>query len=91
MVILVVAAYLLTLRGAISFFHPKLGELLVLVNYVGGEDAMFWVLEHVSVPSYDFLTKSIWGSAISFFTLLVCVFLLAVVLTKPKAQDGSNA
>ena len=91
MVILLVAAYLLILRGAISFFHPKLGELLVLVNYIGGEDAMFWVLEHVSAPSYDFLINSIWGSAISFFTLLIGVFLLAVVLTKPKAQDGSNA
>lgn len=91
MVILVVAVYLLILRGAISFFHPKLGELLVLVNYVGGEDAMFWVLEHVSAPSYDFLANSIWGSPIPFFSLLLSVFSLAVFLTKPKVRDDSNA
>ena len=77
-VISIVAAYLLILRGAIGFFHPKFGELLVLANYIGGENAMFWVIEHISAPSYEF------------FTLLFCIFLLAVVLTKPKIKRGTN-
>lgn len=91
LVISIVAAYVLILRGAIGFFHPKFGELLVLVNYIGGENAMFWVVEHVSAPTYDFLVHSIWGNAIPFFTLLFCIFLLAVVLTKPKTKGGTNA
>ena len=48
----IVAAYLLILRGAIGFFHPTFGELLVLATYIGGENAMFWVIEHISAPSY---------------------------------------
>jgi hypothetical protein len=91
LVITIVAAYLLILRGAIGFFHPKLGELLLLVNYVAGEKAMFWVLIHISSPTYDFLVHSIWGSATAFFTLLLSVFLLAVVLTQPKNKSGAKA
>lgn len=91
LVIAIVASYLLVLRGAIGFFHPKLGELLVLVNYLAGENAMFWVLIHISSPTYDFLVHSVWGNATAFFTLLFCVFLLAVVLTKPKTKRGANA
>lgn len=91
LVITIVAAYLLILRGAIGFFHPKFGELLVLVNYLAGEKAMFSVVEHISAPTYDFLVHSIWGNATAFFTLLFCVFLLAVVLTKPKTKRGANA
>ncbi|OBP17179.1 hypothetical protein A5320_21155 [Rheinheimera sp. SA_1] len=91
LVISILAAYLLILRGAISLFHPKLGELLVLVNYIGGEYAMFWVLEHISAPTYDFLVHSIWGNTTAFFTLLFCIFLFAVVLTQPKTKCGANA
>ena len=91
LVIAIVAAYLLILRGAIGFFHPKLGELVVLVNYVAGENAMFWVLEHISVPAYDFLVHSIWGNVNALFTSLVFIFLLAVVLTQPKNKRGANA
>ena len=91
LVIAIVAAYLLILRGAISFFHPKVGELLLLVNYVAGENAMYWVLEHISVPAYDFLIHSIWGNANVFITSLVCIFLLAVVLTRPKTKRSANA
>ncbi|MGL5666728.1 MAG: hypothetical protein ACRDD9_11435 [Shewanella sp.] len=90
-VITIVAAYLLILRGAIGFFHPKLGELLLLVNYVAGEKVMFWVLIHISSPTYDFLVRSIWGNATAFFTLLFSVFLLAVVLIQPKNKRGAKA
>lgn len=91
LVISIVAAYLLILRGAIGFFHPKFGESLVLANYIGGEKATFWVIEHISAPSYEFLVHSIWGNATLFFTLLFCIFLLAVVLTKPKIKRGANS
>jgi hypothetical protein len=91
LVVSIVAAYLLILRGAISFFHPKFGELLALVNYVAGEKSMFWVFEHISAPTYDFLIHTIWGNATAFFTLLFCIFLLAVVLTQPKTKRGANA
>ncbi len=91
LVISIVAAYLLILRGAIGFFHPKLGELVILVNYVAGENAMFWVLEHISAPVYDFLVHSLWANANAFFISLMCIFLLAVVLTKPKNKRGANA
>ena len=91
LVLAIVASYLLILRGAIGFFHPKLGELLVLVNYVAGEKAMFWVLIHISSPTYDFLVHSVWGNATAFFTLLFCIFLLALVLTQPKTKRGANA
>ena len=89
-VISIVAAYLLILRGAIGFFHPKFGELRVLVNYLGGENSMFWVVEQISAPTYDFLVHSIWGNATAFFTLLLCIFLLAVVLTQPKTKRSAN-
>jgi hypothetical protein len=91
LVISIVAAYLLILRGAIGFFNPKSGELLVLVNYIGGENSMFWVFEYISAPTYDFLVHSIWGNATAFFTLLFCIFLLALVLTQPKTKFGANA
>ncbi len=91
LVIAIVASYLLVLRGAIGFFHPKFGELRALVNYLGGENSMFWVVAQISAPTYDFLVHSIWGNATAFFTLLLCIFLLAVVLTQPKTKPSANA
>ena len=81
-VIFIVTAYVLIVRGAISFFHPKLGELLLLADYLADKDAMIWLVVHISMPTYDFLTQSIWGNSTTFYTLLLYVFLLAVFFYK---------
>ena len=83
-VLTIVMAYLLVLRGAISFFHPKFGALLSIVESIRDVEAMAWVRNHISSPTYQFLTRTIWLSDITFYSLLLGVVLLAIVLTKPK-------
>lgn len=86
---IIVAAYLLILRGAIEFFHPKDGGLLYIVDFIFGRETAFWAAAYVSHHCYGFLTQSIWGDPVIFYSLLSTVFIFSVFLTKTKI--GKNA
>ena len=86
---IIVAAYLLILRGSIEFFHPKDGGLLCIVDFIFGRETAFWVAAYVSHHCYEFLTQSIWGEPVIFYFLLSAVFIISVFLT--KMEIGKHA
>jgi peptidoglycan/LPS O-acetylase OafA/YrhL len=71
------------LRLAISIFHPKVGDLISVVEYLDNSELTNWFSYYITFPTYDLLIKSIWSNRLGFFVYLVAASLLGFYLTKP--------
>jgi hypothetical protein len=75
-----VSAFPFVLRGAISIFHPKEGEILLVLNAIGANETMHWVGGNISLPVYEILVRSVWQNASVFVvTWLLFAFALTAI------------
>jgi hypothetical protein len=78
-------------RGAISFFHPKGGELMIVAEKVFGSNTINWLAEFVTFPVYDFLVHSFWFNSVIFWLVwLLCIF-VAIRFSVPNSGAQGKA
>ena len=78
-------------RGAISFFHPKGGELMIVAEKVFGSNVVNWLAEFVTFPVYDFLVHSFWFNSVLFWLAwLLCIFVV-IKFTVPNSDVQGKA
>ena len=79
------------IRGAISFFHPKSGELMIVVEKLFGSNTINWIAQFITFPVYDFLVHSFWFNSVLFWLAwLLCIFVV-IKFTVPNSDVQGKA
>jgi len=77
------------IRGAISFFHPKGGELMIVAEHIFDSNKIDWLAQFVTFPIYDFLVNSFWFNGVSFWLVwLFCILLAFKYTTSNRHVQG---